>query len=182
MYIWIYANSLYYSSPIQTGHYDIVLTYCNNVSLQKCTFYTITSHHKHMLILYFIIYISNQFKTKCITIWTSYDHKHPLSFDSQGTVFTWCAVPQTTKERITCKRWSWKGNEKATGKQQKLDEILDQIDTISGEIGSNRYPLLPFVETRCCCRGLWPIDGVVHLPASVRWAQVLAVKQRFVVQ
>ena len=84
MYIWIYANSLYNSSPIQTGHYDIVLTYCNNVSLQKCTFYTITSHHKHMLILCFIIYISNQFKTKCITIWTSYGHKHPCHSTAKG--------------------------------------------------------------------------------------------------
>lgn len=154
----------------------LFFSYTDRSLLQQCVitemyilyYYTITSHHKHMLILYFMIYISNQFKTKCIAIWTSYDHKHPCHSTAKGLFSRDVRCRKRPRSESPAKGEAEKAMKRQLENNKNwmkfwinsipFPEKLDQIDI-------QFYPILSdSTETRCCCRGLWPIDGVVRLP------------------
>ncbi len=144
-----------------------------------------------------IIYNSNQFKAKCITIWIHMD-----LIQSQSYSPMWFEVELQTKTTkglfsrdVLChkrprsespakvkqifinaddiyKTRTFDCAEKATrlGKQRNWIKLIPFLEKWPLVSTCHECRIIPFVETRCCCRGLWPIDGVVHLQAaSVRW-------------
>ena len=107
-------------------------------------------------------------KTKCIAIWTSYDHKHPCHSTAKGLFSRDVRCRKRPRSESPAKGEAEKAMKRQLENNKNwmkiwinsipFPEKLDQIDI-------QFYPILSdSTETRCCCRGLWPIDGVVRLP------------------